>query len=62
MIKEDSGAHNCTTVEDAMLPLNMDGDLLDVIDKSGGGAEVTKADLMRSNGAVHVIDFILMPK
>jgi len=33
-----------------------------VIDAKGGKASVTTADVMQSNGVVHVVDSVLMPK
>ncbi|MCK5931017.1 MAG: fasciclin domain-containing protein [Fulvimarina manganoxydans] len=62
MIEDDGGAHNVTTVEGGTLTLKMDGGNLVVIDESGGGAVVTQADVMQSNGVVHVIDSVLMPE
>lgn len=62
MIKDDGGSHNVKTVEGGTLTLKMDGDKLVVIDESGNGATVTQADVMQSNGVVHVIDTVLMPK
>jgi uncharacterized surface protein with fasciclin (FAS1) repeats len=40
----------------------MDGNKLVVFDESGNAATVTQADVMQSNGVVHVIDEVLMPK
>jgi uncharacterized surface protein with fasciclin (FAS1) repeats len=62
MIKDDGGAHNVTTVSGDTLTLKMDGDKLVVIDESGNAATVTQADVMQSNGVIHVIDTVLMPK
>ncbi|RFC61855.1 fasciclin domain-containing protein [Fulvimarina endophytica] len=62
MISDDGGEHNVTTVEGGTITLKMDGDKLVIIDESGGGATVTQADVMQSNGVVHVIDTVLMPK
>lgn len=62
MIKDDGGAHNVKTAAGGTLTLKMDGDKLVVIDESGNGATVTQADVMQSNGVVHVIDTVLMPK
>ena len=61
MIQDDGGEHNVTTVSGDTLTLKMDGDNLVVIDESGNGATVTQADVMQSNGVVHVIDTVLMP-
>lgn len=62
MIQDDGGKHNVTTVSGDTLTLKMDGDKLMVFDESGNAATVTTADVMQSNGVVHVIDKVLMPK
>ena len=62
MISDDGGEHNVATVQGGTLTLKMDGDNLVVVDESGNGAIVTTADVMQSNGVVHVIDTVLMPK
>jgi len=40
----------------------MNGKDLWVIDEKGGKAKVTIADVDQSNGVIHVIDTVLMPK
>lgn len=62
MIEDDGGAHNVTTVSGDTLTLKMDGGNIVVFDESGNAATVTQADVMQSNGVVHVIDTVLMPK
>ena len=62
MIKDDGGVHDAKTVEGAPIALRMNGDKLVVIDQKGGGAVVEQADVLQSNGVVHVIDTVLMPK
>jgi uncharacterized surface protein with fasciclin (FAS1) repeats len=62
MIKDDGGKHNVTTASGDALTLTMKGDSLVVMDESGGSATVTQADVMQSNGVVHVIDSVLLPK
>lgn len=62
MIKDDGGKHKVKTVQGEELTLAMDGDKLTVTDANGGVATVTQADVMQSNGVVHVIDTVLMPK
>ncbi|NEU12109.1 fasciclin domain-containing protein [Methylobacterium sp. BTF04] len=58
-----SGADaNLTTVEGEVLTVKMDGDRLALIDQKGGGAVVEQRDVFQSNGVVHVIDSVLMPK
>lgn len=62
MIADDGGAHEVTTVGGCKLWLKMDGDKLTVTDEAGGVATVTVADVMQSNGVIHVIDKVLLPK
>jgi uncharacterized surface protein with fasciclin (FAS1) repeats len=62
MIADDGGTHEVTTVGGCKLWLKMDGDKLTVTDEAGGVANVTIADVMQSNGVIHVIDKVLMPK
>ncbi|WP_370853070.1 fasciclin domain-containing protein [Pararhizobium haloflavum] len=62
MIEDDGGKHNVTTVSGDTLTLQMDGDNLVVFDESGNAATVTQADVMQSNGVVHIIDTVLMPQ
>jgi uncharacterized surface protein with fasciclin (FAS1) repeats len=40
----------------------MNGKMLTVTDEAGGVANVTIADVMQSNGVIHVIDAVLLPK
>ena len=61
MIEDDGGMHEVTTVQGDTLTLAMDGDNLTVTDEQGNVATVTQADVMQSNGVVHVIDTVLMP-
>lgn len=62
MIEDDGGKHDVTTVSGDTLTLQMDGEDLVVVDESGNTATVTQADVMQSNGVVHVIDTVLMPQ
>ena len=62
MIADDGGKHEVTTVGGCKLWLQMDGDKLTVTDESGGVANVTVADVMQSNGVIHVVDKVLLPK
>lgn len=61
MIEDDGGKHAAPTVQGDELTLMMDGDNLVVEDTQGNTATVTQADVMQSNGVVHVIDTVLMP-
>jgi uncharacterized surface protein with fasciclin (FAS1) repeats len=62
MISDDGGQHEVTTVGGCKLWLKMDGDKLTVTDENGGVANVTIADVRQSNGVIHVIDAVLLPK
>ena len=61
-IQEGGGTYNMTTVAGGPLTARMDGDKLVILDASGGGATVTTADVLQSNGVIHVVDSVLMPK
>ena len=62
MIGSDGGQHDTTTASGDALTLGMrDGSLI-VFDESGGTATVTTADVMQSNGVVHVVDSVLLPR
>ena len=60
-VEAGGGTANLETVAGGTLTAQMDGDALVVIDESGNGATVETADVMQSNGVVHVIDTVLMP-
>lgn len=62
MIKDDGGAHKVKTVGGCELTLKADGDKITVWDENGNGAVVTIADVEQSNGVIHVIDKVLLPK
>ncbi len=62
MVKDDGGAHKAKTVGGCELTLKLDGDKVTVTDETGGVANVTIADVEQSNGVIHVIDKVLLPK
>ena len=62
MIMDDGGTHEVTTVGGCKLWLKMDGKTITVTDEAGGTAKVTIADVMQSNGVIHVVDKVLLPK
>jgi uncharacterized surface protein with fasciclin (FAS1) repeats len=39
----------------------MDGGGIKITDEKGGTAMITTADVIQSNGVIHVIDSVLMP-
>ena len=62
MIKDDGGKHEVTTVGGCKLWLQQNGNAITVTDESGNTANVTIADVKQSNGVIHVIDAVLLPK
>lgn len=62
MVKTDGGAHKVTTVGGCVLTLKLDGKKVTVTDEKGGTTHVTIADVRQSNGVIHVIDAVLLPK
>ena len=58
----DGGTHEVTTVGGCKLWLKADGGKVTVTDESGGTANVTIADVLQSNGVIHVVDKVLLPK
>jgi uncharacterized surface protein with fasciclin (FAS1) repeats len=61
-IKAGDGSYTMKTVEGEPLTARMEGGKLVLIDAKGGGATVEIADVYQSNGVVHVINSVLMPK
>jgi len=61
-IKAGKGKATVTTVSGGKLTVSMDKDKVKLTDESGNSAFVTVADLNGSNGVVHVIDSVLLPK
>ena len=62
MIADDGGTHNVTTVGGCVLQAKADGGKVTLTDENGGVANVTIADVKQSNGVIHVIDKVLLPK
>lgn len=62
MIADDGGVHDVPTVGGCTLKARMDGDMITLEDENGGMATVTIADVKQSNGVIHVIDAVLLPK
>lgn len=61
-IKKGGGTAEVTTVEGGKLWFMMDGKDVWIKDEKGGKAKITIADVNQSNGVIHVIDTVLMPK
>ncbi len=62
MIADDKGTHAVKTVGGCTLNAKRDGDKITLTDEKGGVATVTVADLKTSNGVIHVVDAVLLPK
>jgi uncharacterized surface protein with fasciclin (FAS1) repeats len=62
MIKDDKGAHPVKTVGGCTLTAKMSGDKITLTDEKGDVATVTIADVKQSNGVIHVIDTVMLPK
>ena len=61
-IKENNGSFVIKTVQGGELTATLDGENVIVTDASGSKAKVTMADVDASNGVIHGIDAVVMPK
>ncbi len=61
-IKAGHGKAKVKTVAGSYLTLSLKGKKLQIKDTSGGKAYVTIADVNQSNGVIHVINGVLVPK
>lgn len=61
MIQQDGGKHVITTVGGCEFTAMSKGGKVMIEDGQGGVATVTIADVMQSNGVIHVIDTVLLP-
>ena len=62
MIKDDKGTHPVKTVGGCTLQAKMQGEKITLTDENGTVATVTIADVKQSNGVIHVVDTVLLPK
>ena len=62
MVMDDGGAHKVKTVGGCELTLKSEGGKVTITDENGGVATVTIADVVQSNGVIHVIDTVILPK
>lgn len=62
MIKDDGGKYTLNTVSGHKLVASLKDGKIELTDENGGTAMVTIADVKQSNGVIHVIDHVLMPK
>ena len=60
-VKDGNGKATLKTVEGEDLTVTQDGSSLTITDAKGDKAMVTIANVMQSNGVIHVIDTVLLP-
>jgi uncharacterized surface protein with fasciclin (FAS1) repeats len=60
-IQAGGGRATLTTVQGEPLTASMNGDKLVLTDAKGGMSTVTIANVLQSNGVIHVVDTVLMP-
>ena len=61
-IKKGNGTVSLKTVSGGTLTASLDNGKVKLTDEKGGSAYVTTADLKGSNGVIHVIDAVVLPK
>ena len=61
-VKAGGGKAVLKTVEGDSLTVTVSNGKVMVMDESGGTATVTIADVLQSNGVIHVVDKVLLPK
>lgn len=62
MIADDKGTHPVKTLGGCMLQAKMTGDKITLTDENGNVATVTVADVKQSNGVIHVVDTVMLPR
>lgn len=61
MIKKGGGKATLKTVQGEDLTASMSGSSIILTDAKNGTSTITTADVMQSNGVIHVVDTVLMP-
>ena len=62
MVDDDEGEHPVKTVGGCTWTAKYEGDKITLTDENGNVANVTIANVEQSNGVIHVIDAVLLPK
>jgi uncharacterized surface protein with fasciclin (FAS1) repeats len=62
LIKKGGGQATLKTVSGGTLTARMNGAGVSLTDEKGGMSNVTTADVYQSNGVIHVVDTVLMPR
>jgi uncharacterized surface protein with fasciclin (FAS1) repeats len=60
-IRSGGGSAMLKTAQGGSLTARMRGNDVVIVDAKGGTSVVTTADVMQSNGVIHVVDTVLMP-
>lgn len=61
-IKANNGAFQVATVQGGNITLSLKGGNVVLTDEKGGTATVVIADVQASNGVIHAVDTVVMPK
>ena len=61
MVADDGSKHVIDTLGGCKITAETKGGMITLTDETGGVAHVTIADVVQSNGVIHVIDKVLMP-
>jgi uncharacterized surface protein with fasciclin (FAS1) repeats len=62
MVADDGGTHVIETLGGCKMTAQVKDGMVTLTDETGGMAKVTIADVVQSNGVIHVIDKVLLPK
>lgn len=62
LINDGKGSAQLTTVAGGILTIMKKGNKIEIKDEKGGIATVTIADVNQSNGVIHVVNRVLLPK
>jgi uncharacterized surface protein with fasciclin (FAS1) repeats len=60
-IRAGGGQAQLTTVQGGSLTARMMGDRVMLVDAKGSMSHVTQANVMQSNGVIHVVDSVVLP-
>jgi uncharacterized surface protein with fasciclin (FAS1) repeats len=61
LITDGKGTATVKTVNGGSLKASMDGTKIVLTDAKGGKSTVTAADMVASNGTIHLVDTVVMP-
>ena len=61
LIRAGGGTARLTTVQGGTLSASLMGDRVMLTDAKGGMSHVTQADVLQSNGVIHVVDGVVQP-